>query len=889
MSRIRVPLAVDAQPRLPVGGLQVPVRGVILSVPAGALSLVCLVLPLPIELRVGLVTAIGAAAVWGAVRMRQGVWVGTWLLYRLASPRAGTVLTGGRWVRAGIRFGEESVTSSPPGRQRWLPGRARRILVPPRCAGGGDGLLQLSPGGWRAVLRLEGPQVGVHTKEYERWCEGLVGWLRSCDCPVQLVTVVSHIDRSAAERAFDETLDFEPRDGPLVVGQRSYCGEFASLTLRIDHYAVLAPHLADLDGRPYAANGIWSLLSPLPETARGEAERSLQQAVGGAKGFGVSAQPASEADVAELMQQGVVGAREAAVSVAGAWLDGRFVATLAVTALGPHADHGMVIQAIQNAEVEGVVSLHLLPTRRQVVRRTLTRRRQWLRYVLREGRQDVDVEVALRDTEALQTDLAAGNAAGLRVALAVAVTGTTRSACRSAAERLASLLRDRGCQVEEVTLPGALPLVATSPGGPPLRRSLLLTTDQVLARMLPALGTPFSDPRDPLLGVNLVSGASAYLNVFRLGNHNCVVVGASNSGKSTGSKMLVAEHAFQGVTPVVVDPSPESEWRGLIQLLGGVYHDLGEEALNPLQIRSRHGLDASVELMVTVLSVMAGEEREYVDGRPVRRLAAEEKAWLHRELFDFLSSRGAGKTSVSPAASQLSSAGEPVISDLVDHLEGVGLRRAELSAARREAYERLVLRLAGYTRGQLGRIFNRRSTFAIEPGTPVGIGLRMLNLSMGTEVAPAIAVILTHILDALERNRGRMVVVLDEAHLVTNDRDAGRLLERLVRQARHQFGGVWMLSQKVDEFVSTELGRTLAAVAATKIVLGQEDIVAAQAREVFQLSETEAGAITPPVAGQAVVIAGTQRAVVQLMPSPVLWPWLRTGESARGVEGGAAA
>jgi type IV secretory pathway VirB4 component len=134
-----------------------------------------------------------------------------------------------------------------------------------------------------------------------------------------------------------------------------------------------------------------------------------------------------------------------------------------------------------------------------------------------------------------------------------------------------------------------------------------------------------------------------------------------------------------------------------------------------------------------------------------------------------------------------------------------------------------------------------------------------------------------------------MVVVLDEAHLVTNDRDAGRLLERLVRQARHQFGGVWMLSQKVDEFVSTELGRTLAAVAATKIVLGQEDIVAAQAREVFQLSETEAGAITPPVAGQAVVIAGTQRAVVQLMPSPVLWPWLRTGESARGVEGGAAA
>ena len=126
-----------------------------------------------------------------------------------------------------------------------------------------------------------------------------------------------------------------------------------------------------------------------------------------------------------------------------------------------------------------------------------------------------------------------------------------------------------------------------------------------------------------------------------------------------------------------------------------------------------------------------------------------------------------------------------------------------------------------------------------------------------------------------------MAVVLDEAHLVTNDRDAGQLVERLVRLVRHQVAGIWMLSQKVDEFVSTELGRTLAATAATKIVLGQEEIVAAQAQEVFQLSETEARALTPPLPGQGVVIAGSQRALVQLCPSDVLWPLLRTGESAR--------
>jgi hypothetical protein len=68
-----------------------------------------------------------------------------------------------------------------------------------------------------------------------------------------------------------------------------------------------------------------------------------------------------------------------------------------------------------------------------------------------------------------------------------------------------------------------------------------------------------------------------------------------------------------------------------------------------------------------------------------------------------------------------------------------------------------------------------------------------------------------------------MAIILEEAHLGTNDPDAGRLLERLVRQVRHQYAGVWMLSQKVDEFTRTELGRTLTAVASTKIVLGHEE------------------------------------------------------------------
>ncbi len=51
-------------------------------------------------------------------------------------------------------------------------------------------------------------------------------------------------------------------------------------------------------------------------------------------------------------------------------------------------------------------------------------------------------------------------------------------------------------------------------------------------------------------------------------------------------------------------------------------------------------------------------------------------------------------------------------------------------------------------------------------------------------------------------------------------------------------------------------------------------------RELFDLAEDEATALTPPVAGRGVLIAGGERTVVQVTPSPVLWPWVRSDPEA---------
>ncbi len=115
-----------------------------------------------------------------------------------------------------------------------------------------------------------------------------------------------------------------------------------------------------------------------------------------------------------------------------------------------------------------------------------------------------------------------------------------------------------------------------------------------------------------------------------------------------------------------------------------------------------------------------------------------------------------------------------------------------------------------------------------------------------------------------------MIIVVDEAHRVTADPDAGEVLAVLVRQARKHGAGVWLCSQQLDDFLGTELGRTIAATAATKIVLGTEEAPRNDVRQTFALRDDELEAINPPVQGRGILIAGRDRAVLRILPGAAM-------------------
>ncbi|HET9050770.1 MAG TPA: type IV secretory system conjugative DNA transfer family protein, partial [Candidatus Dormibacteraeota bacterium] len=568
MSRIRVPLSVDAQVGVDIGAVRVPYRALGTlgaAIPVGLLVL-HLGLPFGVGLTLASLVAVGAMAV--AVPDREGIWIVSYWLGRRAHGVMPNQREGGTWSRGPIDVVERGTVSRaasrPPARIR---GPLARWVDAPRVVDAADGMLCLDPGGWRAVLRLDGPPAAPESSAYRTWCEAATRWLLALECPAQLVTEVCHLDRAEAERAWEGASCFRPADGPLALHERVFAGDMAQHSLAFTHHVALAPRSVGRDGIPHACSVLRGRHAE--RASRTDAERVLEAAVHRAEERGLGASPVTAgADLRHLLRETVLGEGPAAVIPQGVWVDGVHLGLLGVTGLPPDVDFGVCVRAVQRAGIRGTVSLHVLPASPDAVRTALRQQRALLRRILEQRREEEDVAVALEDVRRLQADIAAGNVIGLRMALGVAVKARLRSECAMATERMAKLLEGEGFTVVRPTVPGLRPVMSVAPGLPPLRRALHLTTDAVVARLLPVLATPFSDASAPIVGRNLRTGSTAHLSLWSRSNSNALVVGSSGSGKSVALKVWpLVRHHVQGANAVVIDP--ESEFEPVIRLLGG--------------------------------------------------------------------------------------------------------------------------------------------------------------------------------------------------------------------------------------------------------------------------------------------------------------------------------
>jgi len=867
---IRVPLAVDAQVRIRLGPFLFPLRAVILcALTSPAAWLIVNIESLPDTWRMAAALFLLMMAASFGIPQREGIWLGTWFLYRAAGRIMPSLVINGEIRRARVtaigatvhvRKSRPTFASAKP-----LLSRLNHVAGLPETSTVAPGVIRLTPGGARGILRVAGPAVSLSSDGYLTWCRQVMNWVLSTECPIQFLTVMNHFDGERAQAAFDRRTAGWPRT-PLLEMERMLATDIAHHTLGLQHYVVFSPLLAGPDGIPHLSR--FSRLTSARDAGEDDAQRVLRCAMRMAATFGIDVSVPDRDDIAALLSHTVLGAQDAMVGGDVLRTGEQHTVVMTMTRLPPTIDAGVVVEAMMRVHTRGVASLHVLPVHQAVAQKILHRRTSMLEYAARRGADAVETTVALRETTGVVAAMAQRELTPCRVALTLSVTHAERDTAQEAGERLTGVLNGGGFTLTTVTSPGFLPALALCPGAAPLGRSLQLTSDAVALRMIPALGTPFDDVTSPLLGINALTGAPAYFSIWSPPNHNLVVVGSSGAGKSVAAKTLLTRHLMEGMSAVVIDP--DSEYQQVMQAVGGEYFELGDDSLNPFAAGVGLPPDAAASLVLPILSVMGGDEKGLREGRPIRRLPDEDQGWLHAEVAHFYRSWGDGRR-------------EPLMHDLIEFVDSESRARA-LTPREAERCRIITSRLRRFTQGSRAQVFDRPSTFAV--GTrPVAIGLRVFAMSYGADLTPALAVVLTSILAAIERRAGRMIVVVDEAHRVTSDPDAGEVLGQLVRQARKYGAGVWMCSQRVEDFVRTDLGRTLSATAATKLILGTEEAVLEEVAQVFKLRSEETAAINPMSQGRGVLLSGSERTIVDVLPGPAILAISDTSPGLRGRRG----
>ena len=180
MKLVRVPLAVDAQVRYALGPLQLPVRAIVLLALAFPLALNSMNLGFAHgAARLVAPVLIVSIAIAIAAPMVEGIWIGTYALYRGIAWLLPSAVENGRPLRAHVGLVGEGIHVE----RRDVPERFGRIAgalpLLPRAVEVHDGVFRLSRGGWRAVVELDAPAVAISTDEYGRWTDAVVSWLTS--------------------------------------------------------------------------------------------------------------------------------------------------------------------------------------------------------------------------------------------------------------------------------------------------------------------------------------------------------------------------------------------------------------------------------------------------------------------------------------------------------------------------------------------------------------------------------------------------------------------------------------------------------------------------------------------------------------------------------------
>lgn len=378
-----------------------------------------------------------------------------------------------------------------------------------------------------------------------------------------------------------------------------------------------------------------------------------------------------------------------------------------------------------------------------------------------------------------------------------------------------------------------------------------------LSTTFPFTSADLSQEDGILYGINMHNSGLVIFDRFSLENANMVVFAKSGAGKSFTVKLEALRSMMVGINVIIIDP--ENEYRKLCDAVGGSYIRLSLNSatrINPFDlpkvVDTKEANDALRSNLVTLhglfrLMLSSSAPVTSGDGASGFGLTPQEEADLDQALIDTYSRAGITSDPLTHQATP------PTIANLYDtllHMGGTGPQLAQ--------------RLRKYTTGTFAGIFSQQSNVEIN-NSMVVFNIRDLE----DELRPvAMYIVLSHIWNITRSDQRKRMLIVDEAWQLMKYPDSANFIFSLAKRARKYKLGLTTITQDVEDFMGSKMGRAIVNNASMQLLLKQSTSTVDVVSEVFKLTDEEKKRLSNFPVGQGLFFAGQNHVHIQIHASP---------------------
>ncbi len=509
------------------------------------------------------------------------------------------------------------------------------------------------------------------------------------------------------------------------------------------------------------------------------------------------------------------------------------------------------------------MSIYVYPVESQVVldnlRKKVTQLEAGLQIDAEKGRiRDPGKQAAIQDAEEMRDKLQVGEERFFRFGLYFTIYASSEDELEFVSHKIESMLGQQLVFSKPATAQQEQGLNSTVPQFTDqlqIRRNM---STGAISTSFPFTSADLSQDNGILYGINMHNSGLVIFDRFTLENSNSVVFAKSGAGKSFAVKLEALRSLMFGTEIFIIDP--ENEYERMCDAVGGAYVRLSLNSatrINPFDLpkvvdteEADNALRSNLITLHGLLRLMmGGAQAQLLGGNStlVPALAPSEEADLDAALIETYAKAGITNDPLTHTATP------PTINDLYDTLLHMGGNGPSLAQ-----------RLRKYTSGTFAGIFSQQSNINID-NPMVVFNVRDLE----DELRPvAMYIVLNYIWNKTKSDQKRRLLVVDEAWQLMKYEDSANFLFSLAKRARKYNLGVTTITQDVEDFMGSRMGRAIVANASMQLLLKQSPSAVDVLSDVFKLTSEEKKRLSQFPVGQGLFFAGQNHVHIQVIASP---------------------